>query len=304
MSYFAPYLDETGLHMPTYAERMEGMLAAYRGIFGQEINLAESSPDYQLMSIFARALDDFSAVLVSLFASRNPGYATGAALDLLLPLHGITREAGETDASARNRFALAASGHGRTIAEGLADAIAAVPNVAASRLIVNDSDAADANGIPAHSICAVVQGGNVAAIGKAIFNKKAPGIGTYGANSAVVTDAFGQNHTVYFQRSASSYVTITIRLSPLTGFDEATTLPAIRRAVMAYVSALAIGQDLVVPAIYGICYSAEQAEVPTFSVTQILALVTGGTATSGVLTAGWKERFVIPSDSFINVVIS
>ena len=91
--------------------------------------------------------------------------------------------------------------------------------------------------------------------------------------------------------------------SRLTGFDEAVILPAIRQAVMRYVSGLGIGQDLVVPALYGVCYSAEQAEVPTFSVTQILALVTGGTATSGVLTAGWKERFVIPSDSFINVVI-
>ena len=304
MSYFAPYLDETGLHIPTYSDRMASLLDAYRSIFGPDINLTESSPDYQLLSIFVRELDDFSAVLVSLFASRNPGYAAGAALDLLLPLHGITREAGESDASARHRLALASSAPSRTIAESLADALAAVPNVAASRLIVNDTDATDANGIPAHSICAVVQGGNMAAIAKAIFDKKAPGIGTYGANSAVVTDAFGQNHTVYFQRSASSYVTITIRLSPLTGFDEAATLPAIRRAVMAYVSALAIGQDLVVPALYGICYSAEQAEVPTFSVTQILALVTGGTATSGVLVAGWKERFLVPSESFINIVIS
>ena len=82
MSYFAPYLDETGLHIPTYSDRMASLLDAYRSIFGPDVNLTESSPDYQLLSIFARALDDFSAVLVSLFASRNPGYAAGAALDL------------------------------------------------------------------------------------------------------------------------------------------------------------------------------------------------------------------------------
>ncbi len=91
MSYFAPYLDESGLHIPTYADRLEALLASYRSVFGPEINLTESSPDYQLLSIFARALDDFSALLVSLFAARNPSYAAGTALDLLLPLYGLTR---------------------------------------------------------------------------------------------------------------------------------------------------------------------------------------------------------------------
>ena len=27
MSYFAPYLDESGLHIPTYADRLEALLA-------------------------------------------------------------------------------------------------------------------------------------------------------------------------------------------------------------------------------------------------------------------------------------
>ena len=39
MSYFAPYLDETGLHLPTYADRMEALLSAYRAIFGADVNL-------------------------------------------------------------------------------------------------------------------------------------------------------------------------------------------------------------------------------------------------------------------------
>ena len=307
MAYFAPYLDETGLHIPTYAERMEALIASYRSIFGQEINLEESAPDYQLLSVLARALDDLSAVLVSVFASRNPGYAAGTALDLLLPLHGITREVTgdgtESDASARHRFALAVSAPSRTIAESLEDALAGVPNVADSKLLVNDTEATDAHGIPPHSICALVQGGAAAAIAKVIFDKKAPGIGTYGSSNASVTDAFGVSHTVYFQRATTINTTVTVRLSPLAGFDEATMVPAIKQAVFDYVSSLGIGQELVVPVLYGICYSAEKAETPTFSVTQILALVTGGSATSGVLAAEWNQRFVIPSVGFVNVVV-
>ena len=61
MAYFAPYIDETGLHMPTYEDRLADLLSAYRGIFGADAELSASVPDYQLLSVFAKALDDTSA---------------------------------------------------------------------------------------------------------------------------------------------------------------------------------------------------------------------------------------------------
>ena len=82
MSYFAPYIDETGLHMPTYEERLEELMTAYRQIFGEGIVLDPAVPDYQLLSVFARALDDTSALVLDEYHSRNPGYATGTGLDL------------------------------------------------------------------------------------------------------------------------------------------------------------------------------------------------------------------------------
>ena len=91
MSYFAPYIDETGIHMPTYEERLEDLISAYRGIFGVESELGPEAPDYQLLSVFAKALDDTSALVVDAFNSRNPFYARGAGLDLLLPQFGLTR---------------------------------------------------------------------------------------------------------------------------------------------------------------------------------------------------------------------
>ena len=91
MSYFAPYIDAAGLHIPTYEDRLEHLLTSYASIFGPEASLSESSPDYQLLSLFARSLDDVSQLLANWFVSRNPSYAAGAALDLLLPLFGLTR---------------------------------------------------------------------------------------------------------------------------------------------------------------------------------------------------------------------
>ena len=55
MAYFAPYIDGTGIHMPTYEERLEALTEAYRGIFGAGAGLSAAAPDYQLLSVFARA---------------------------------------------------------------------------------------------------------------------------------------------------------------------------------------------------------------------------------------------------------
>lgn len=91
MSYFAPYLDENGLHMPTYADVMEHLVSNYRQIFGQDIYIGEDSQDYQLLSMYAKAWDDLQAVILDTYNARNPMYATGSALDLLLPIVGIRR---------------------------------------------------------------------------------------------------------------------------------------------------------------------------------------------------------------------
>ncbi len=42
MAYFAPYLDETGLNLPTYEDRLEALCADYRQIFGQASELTEA----------------------------------------------------------------------------------------------------------------------------------------------------------------------------------------------------------------------------------------------------------------------
>ena len=57
MAYFAPYIDEMGLHMPTYEDRLSDLVSAYRSIFGIDAEMSEAVPDYQLLSVFAKALD-------------------------------------------------------------------------------------------------------------------------------------------------------------------------------------------------------------------------------------------------------
>lgn len=58
MSYFAPYIDETGLHMPSFDDRLAELWARYCEIFDVDPALSASAPDYRLLSLLARSLDD------------------------------------------------------------------------------------------------------------------------------------------------------------------------------------------------------------------------------------------------------
>ena len=71
MSYFPPYIDASGIHMPTYEDRLQDLCSAYRSIFGLDAELSPAVPDYQLLSVFAKALDDASAFVVYGYNSRS-----------------------------------------------------------------------------------------------------------------------------------------------------------------------------------------------------------------------------------------
>lgn len=94
MTYFKPYVDSTGLHIPTYNDILEDMIAAMKQIYGDDIYLDNSSPDYQLLSIFALKQSDTLQALAYAYNARSPETAIGASLDSVVKLNGIKRKAG------------------------------------------------------------------------------------------------------------------------------------------------------------------------------------------------------------------
>ena len=58
MAYYAPYIDTTGIHVPTYEDIRDDLIASMKQIFGQDIYLDEDSQDYQQISIFAKKIFD------------------------------------------------------------------------------------------------------------------------------------------------------------------------------------------------------------------------------------------------------
>ena len=389
--YFAPYIDGSGVHIPTYEDRLEALITSYKAIFGPEMNLEPSAPDYQLLSVFARALDDLSELILVDFASRNPQYASGVGLDLLLPLFGLTRggatrssvpltltgtpgavlpeaprvlddagyiwacqtagirldESGtalvsalcetpgaisapagsvsrlvapvaglfsavnqaaaapgteaETDASCRRRLGLAAASAAVDTMDAIRAAVLAVENVTACVIYENDTEETDEHGLPPHSISVVFSGGNARAVAAAVFAKKAPGVGTYGSLPVPVTDGFGVSRTLNLMRAVTDNVAVTVELQPLAGFDAEAMPEKIRSALADYSASLQIGQDLVVPSLYQVCYAADTSPRPTFSISLISAAL-AGSSTAGVLAAAWNHRLSLPA-AMIHIIV-
>lgn len=383
MAYRPPSLDEKGLHTPQYTEIQEHLMEEYRRIFGtdeggESLYLGPDTQDYQMISLIAMAYDDAMSALVAAYTSRNPDYATGASLDMLLPINGLRRQSAtyatatltltgqpgasmpanlqagdgkghlwripaaftfdesgiaekkaqcvtlgavqadagtitqirtptagwysvtngaaaipgqdvESDADAKARRADSVALPSRSILEGIKAGLLNIEGVDRIALYENKESAADSNGIPGHSICAVVEGGQEGDIGSAIMLKKAPGSGTYGNVTVAVADSYGESRSLSFFRPVAADIYVNITLKKLQGWD-GSMAAAIKEAVAAYAHDVAIGSDYVVSYLWSLVFAAVHSTSPAFSVTAITARKgSGGAAQTGSIPLLFNE---------------
>ncbi|WP_029570117.1 baseplate J/gp47 family protein [Pantoea ananatis] len=157
--------------------------------------------------------------------------------------------AGEKDSDLRIRQRQSVSLPSKTPFDALDGAIANVAGVTRHKLYENDTGSQDANGLPAHSVAAIVDGGDVNAIAKVIQGKKGQGVSTFGSTAVSVQDRWGNPHTISFSRPSQVPVYIAIVLKVFTGYTTQVGND-IRTAVAAYVNSLDIGDDLLLSRVY------------------------------------------------------
>ncbi|EHL08967.1 hypothetical protein HMPREF0322_00390 [Desulfitobacterium hafniense DP7] len=92
MAYFAPYVDETGLHIPTYTDIVTDLVDSAKNIFGQDVYLEPDSQDYQWISIVALKISDAFQAVQMAYNARSPVTAIGTGLDAVVKLNGIKRK--------------------------------------------------------------------------------------------------------------------------------------------------------------------------------------------------------------------
>lgn len=155
----------------------------------------------------------------------------------------------ETDAELRIRQGQSVALPSLTPFEGVDGAIANVAGVTRHKLYENDTGATDSNGMPPHSISAIVDGGDVTEIAQTIRGNKGQGTATYGTTSVTVPDAYGNPHVISFSRSTDVPIYGHITLKAFTGYTSQIGVQ-IQQAVADYINGLTIGDDVLLSRIY------------------------------------------------------
>lgn len=86
--------DNTGLQTLTQNEIVENLIAKFKEIYGDDINVDSNSPDGQIINIFAQMLQDQYELLNQVYSSFDPDQAVGTVLDQRCAINGIQRKAG------------------------------------------------------------------------------------------------------------------------------------------------------------------------------------------------------------------
>lgn len=194
----------------------------------------------------------------------------------------------ETDAELRIRQALAVTVPAVSVLEAITSALLNLDGVDKCKVYENDTASTDSNGLPEHSIAAVLVGGTPSEIAETIRVKKTPGATTHGTTTVPVTDPLGNVSNIKYYVATPKPIVVEIEIEPGQGFVTA-TLDEIKQAVADYINGLNIGQKvdhgrLFLPAqLYGLGNSA------TFEVNTIALAIDPGTPAASDVAIAFNE---------------
>lgn len=216
------------------------------------------------------------------------------------PTTAVPGVAVESDAELRNRQAVSTALPSRTVLDGMVGAVLSVVGVTRAVPYENDSDITDVNGIPAHQVSFVVEGGDAAAVAKAIAVKKTPGVGTYGTTTEPVTDQFGIVRDIHFYRPTEVPITVEVDVAALYGYSSTIGLK-LRQAVVDYINNLHIGTDVYVTKLYTPA-NLTGVEGDTFDILEI-RISSGGPALPDNVVVAFNEAAVCQLSGVLLTVV-
>ena len=155
----------------------------------------------------------------------------------------------ETNAEMRTRREGLLTAQGTSPVEAIRADLLAVSGVTEAFVFDNPTDTTDGDGLPPHSIEAVVLGGTDAAIRECLWDSVAGGIQTYGTTSGTVTDSQGFTHTVKFSRPTTKTIHVIVDLTKDADYP-ADGDAQVKQAVIDHGTLLGIGDDVITTALY------------------------------------------------------
>jgi uncharacterized phage protein gp47/JayE len=207
----------------------------------------------------------------------------------------------ETDAQLRARQAISTAIASQTVFDGTKAAVANVAGVTAVQGYENDTGTTDGNGIPAHSISIVANGGVDTAIAQAIQLTKTPGCGTYGTTSVVTYDSHGMPLTINFYYATDATIAAQVTLVPLVGWSTDYEV-LIQNAVSAAILAVPIGGTVIITQLIIAAYLVGTPAYGTYTLSGIEISKNGGSLGSSNIALNFNEITVCDPSTNVTVV--
>jgi uncharacterized phage protein gp47/JayE len=93
LASLAATISATGITAPPYSDIIASLVASYQGIYGADVYLGDDAQDFQMLAIFAEAINDCNNATIAAYQSYSPTYAQGAGLASQVKINGIQKEA-------------------------------------------------------------------------------------------------------------------------------------------------------------------------------------------------------------------
>ena len=175
----------------------------------------------------------------------------------------------ESDVALRARQVDTTAMPSQALLKGILGEILNLDGVTRAKVYENDSHQTDGNGIPSHSICAVVEGGDATRIAEAIRRRKTTGTGTHGTTAIALVDPQMMPITIRFFRPVTVHVKVKVKIKPMVGYSS-TYGQLMKEQIAAYINGLGIGSTLYLSKLY-VPANLEQNEVDsTYDIEEIL----------------------------------
>jgi hypothetical protein len=212
-------LTQQGFTVRTLQQIIDEISGNLKATFGTEFNTDPSSPNGQLIGIFAEQLWTQEQAAQAVYLSNDPDSTTGVALEYTCDYNGVYRLEGESDAQLRNRRQFSVINQGTNTIESIYSALQKL-GAEFTSIRQNVTNTTDANGLPAKSFQVVVKGAEDDAIAQAIFDNKPAGIQAYGDVTKSINDSKGYPHPVAFTRPSEVKIDVDVSIKPISGAFE------------------------------------------------------------------------------------
>lgn len=154
--------------------------------------------------------------------------------------------------------------------------------------INNDTDQTDSNGIPAHTIAMIVEGGQVDEIGETIFLKKCEGTGTFGDVETTYIDDYGFPNQIRFSRPTIVPIYVTLTIDPAADYISSVA-GEIKQRIVDYINSLAIGTSVNISRVLASAISSCPGVDTRFDVESIVMGTSAGSQTAASIPIKWNE---------------